>query len=66
MIRTLPNGVEKRYFKYSNNPGILYEAVVFIRERIKHLLIDLPSVDKEHDEGKLLAHGVFGTKDVAV
>jgi hypothetical protein len=37
------------------------EAAIFIRESgIQHLLIDLPSVDKEHDEGKLLAHKAFG------
>ena len=31
----------------------------------KHLLIDLPSVDKENDEGKLLAHKAFwNVKDV--
>ena len=56
--------------KYSNtNPAYLSEeAAVFIREKgIKHLLIDLPSVDKEHDEGKLLAHKAFwNVKDVAV
>ncbi|HMK07274.1 MAG TPA: hypothetical protein VK476_07070, partial [Flavobacterium sp.] len=35
-------------------------AAIFIRETgIEHLLIDLPSVDKEHDEGKLLAHKAF-------
>jgi hypothetical protein len=29
------------------------------------LLIDLPSVDKEHDEGKLLAHKAFwNVKDI--
>jgi hypothetical protein len=39
---------------------LLEEAAIFIREMgIKHLLIDLPSVDKEHDEGKLLAHKAF-------
>ncbi len=26
---------------------------------MKHLLIDLPSVDKENDQGKLLAHKAF-------
>ena len=26
---------------------------------VKHLLIDLPSVDKEKDNGKLLAHKAF-------
>ena len=36
------------------------DATIFIRENgIQHLLIDLPSVDKEHDEGKLLAHKAF-------
>jgi kynurenine formamidase len=62
VIRTLPNEVEKMARKYSNaNPPYLSEsAAVFIREiGIKHLLIDLPSVDKEHDEGKLLAHKAF-------
>jgi len=62
IIRTLPNQKEKKSRKYSNtNPPYLSEdAAVFIREsEIQHLLIDLPSVDKEHDEGKLLAHKAF-------
>ena len=62
IIRTLPNEMNKMSRKYSNtNPAYLDEnAAVFIRETgIKHLLIDLPSVDKEHDEGKLLAHKAF-------
>jgi hypothetical protein len=43
------------------------EAAIFIRESgIQHLLIDLPSVDKEHDQGKLVAHKAFwNVKDVA-
>lgn len=62
IIRTLPNQKEKKSRKYSNtNPPYLSEdAAIFIREsEIEHLLIDLPSVDKEHDEGKLLAHKAF-------
>ncbi len=62
VIRTLPNDGDKMSRKYSNtNPPYLHEdAARFIRESgIKHLLIDLPSVDKEHDEGKLLAHKAF-------
>jgi hypothetical protein len=35
-------------------------AALFLRKRNQHLLIDLPSVDKEKDEGKLLAHKAFG------
>ena len=62
VIRTFPNESNKISKKYSNtNPPYLAEdASIFIRESgIKHLLIDLPSVDKEHDEGKLLAHKAF-------
>jgi kynurenine formamidase len=62
VIRTLPNQKDKKSRKYSNtNPPYLSEdAAIFIREsEIQHLLIDLPSVDKEHDEGKLLAHKAF-------
>ncbi len=70
IIRTLPNKTDKLSKKYSNtNPAYLSEeAAVYIREiGIKHLLIDLPSVDKEHDEGRLLAHKAFwNVKNVTV
>ena len=62
VIRTLPNEKEKKSRKYSNTnpPYLSEEAAVFIREsEVQHLLIDLPSVDKEHDQGKLLAHKAF-------
>lgn len=68
IIRTLPNLANKKHQNYSNtNPPYLSEdTAIFIRESgIQHLLIDLPSVDKEHDEGKLLAHRAFwNVKDV--
>jgi len=62
IIRTLPNLESKKHKNYSNtNPAYLAEdAATFIREKgIQHLLIDLPSVDREEDEGKLLAHKAF-------
>lgn len=62
IIRTLPNLNDKLSKKYSNtNPPYLDEnTAVLLRESgVKHLLIDLPSVDKEKDEGKLLAHKAF-------
>jgi kynurenine formamidase len=62
IIRTLPNNSDKLSKKYSNTnpPYLSEEAAIFIRESgIQHLLIDLPSVDKEHDQGKLLAHKAF-------
>ena len=62
IIRTLPNLDSKKHKNYSktNPPYLLEEAAKFIREiEIKHLLIDLPSVDREEDEGRLLAHKAF-------
>lgn len=62
VIRTLPNIEQKKHKNYSHsNPPYLEEAAAtFIRElRINHLLIDLPSVDREEDGGALLAHKAF-------
>jgi arylformamidase len=62
VIRTLPNLSDKKSMRYSNtNPTyLLEEAAVYLKEKgIEHLLIDLPSVDKEKDGGKLLAHNAF-------
>jgi kynurenine formamidase len=62
IIRTLPNLESKKHKNYShtNPPYLSEEAAIYIREiGIQHLLIDLPSVDREEDEGKLLAHKAF-------
>ena len=62
VIRTLPNAAVKKSKKYShtNWPYLEESAAIFLRESgVQHLLIDLPSVDKEKDDGKLLAHRAF-------
>ena len=62
VIRTMPNTKEKLSMQYSNtNPTYLLEETAnYLKKKgVKHLLIDLPSVDKEKDEGKLLAHNAF-------
>ncbi|MFH4963393.1 cyclase family protein [Gaetbulibacter sp. M235] len=62
VIRTIPNTKEKLSMQYShtNPPYINEEAATYLKEKdIKHLLIDLPSVDKEKDDGELLAHNAF-------
>ena len=62
VIRTLPNTSEKKSHQYSNtNPTyLLEEAAIYLKLKgVKHLLIDLPSVDKEHDNGELLSHNAF-------
>jgi kynurenine formamidase len=62
VIRTLPNLVDKKEMDYSNTNSVylLEEAVIYLREKgIEHLLVDLPSIDKEKDEGRLVAHNAF-------
>ena len=62
IIRTIPNTKEKlsKHYSNTNPPYLLEEAAIYLKEKgVKHLLIDLPSVDKEKDEGKLLAHNAF-------
>lgn len=62
VIRTEPNSEDKFTQKYSQtNPPYMEEAAaIYLREiGVEHLLIDLPSVDKEVDEGKLLSHNAF-------
>ena len=62
IIRTLPNSDEKLRKQYSNtNPPYVEPAVMsFLIERgVEHFLIDLPSVDREQDEGVLASHHTF-------
>ena len=62
VLRTIPNTKEKltRQYSHTNWPYLTEEAVNYlVKKGIKHLLIDQPSVDKEKDEGKLLAHHAF-------
>ncbi|WP_444671193.1 cyclase family protein [Flavobacterium columnare] len=62
VIRTLPNTIDKKSKNYShtNPPYLTEETAIYLRELgIKHLLVDLPSIDRENDQGKLLAHKAF-------
>lgn len=61
VIRTLPN-TNKLDFDYSNtnSPYLTSDCAAFlIKNNIKHLLIDTPSVDKEFDDGVLAMHHLF-------
>ena len=62
IIRTLPNTKDKRSKNYSDtNPPYLDLSVIELIESfgIQHLLVDMPSVDRESDEGKLAFHHAF-------
>lgn len=62
IIRTMPNKDDKKRRIYSgtNPPYLHHEATSYIVEQgIEHLLLDLPSVDREQDGGLLLSHKAF-------
>lgn len=62
VIRTISNTPEKLVHNYSNTnpPYVDAEALRFLTANgVDHLLLDLPSVDREQDDGKLLAHRAF-------
>jgi len=62
VIRTLPNRPDKRSQDYSNQtpPYLSREAAELLMEcGIEHLVVDLPSIDRTHDEGRLTAHRIF-------
>ena len=62
IIRTIPNTKEKLSKQHSNtNWTYLQEDAVkfLVKKGIKHLLIDLPSIDREKDGGELVGHNAF-------
>ncbi len=62
VLRTLPNGLNKRHHDYTGEiaPYLSREAAHWLVESgIEHLVVDLPSIDRIEDEGRLTAHRVF-------
>jgi arylformamidase len=60
VIRTSPNPKSKLDRTDTTPPYLSPEAALWIVEQgIEHLIVDLPSVDRVEDEGRLAAHRVF-------
>ena len=62
IIRTLPNDESKKSRKYMELLPAFFsiDAMEYISSLgVKHLLVDIPSVDRTFDEGKLSAHHIF-------
>ena len=62
IIRTLPNDATKRTRDYSEYipPYLTREAVEWLVEkRIEHLVLDVPSLDRTHDDGHMVGHRLF-------
>ena len=62
-LRTLPNDVSKQTRQYSSDTPPPYltrqAAELLVRRGIEHLLLDVPSVDRLNDGGRLTAHRIF-------
>jgi kynurenine formamidase len=61
IIRSMPNNPDKRYKNYSgsNPPYFTADAIDYLNGLgMRHLLTDLPSLDRE-DDNQLLAHHAF-------
>lgn len=74
IVRTLPNDpakTEKTYADDDPPPFFTAEAMRDLADRgIRHLLVDIPSIDRMHDGGRLANHRIFwnlpeGTHDPA-
>lgn len=66
IVRTLPNDdfKKRRIWSGTNPPYFEADALQFLAKKgIKHLLTDLPSVDREEDGGKVAAHKAFWDLD---
>ncbi len=62
VVRTRPNDEAKRRRDYTGAaaPYLTADAARWVVERhIEHLIVDLPSVDRTADEGRLTAHRIF-------
>jgi arylformamidase len=62
VIRTLPNDAGKCSRDYSDGraPYLSLDAVRWLRDRdTRHLVLDLPSLDRSHDAGELAGHRLF-------
>ena len=62
LVRTLPNARDKLTHDYSGEtpPYLTRQAAqLLVRRGIWHLIVDVPSIDRAHDEGRLTAHRIF-------
>lgn len=62
VVRTIPNTNDKktRQYSYTNWTYFQEDAIkLLVRKGVRHLLVDLPSVDREEDGGELRGHKAF-------
>ncbi len=59
-LRTLPNDPSKQTRRYDEAPYLTRQAVELLVQRgVEHLLVDVPSLDRLSDGGRLTGHRLF-------
>ncbi len=67
IVRTLPNDPSKKSRNYPENPPPYFslEAIEYVVSLgVRHLLLDIPSVDRMYDDGKLSCHRRFWSEGI--
>ncbi|PZN32735.1 MAG: hypothetical protein DIU71_06805 [Proteobacteria bacterium] len=62
IVRTLPNPVDKQWRDHDAALPPYFSAAAIawlVAGGVRHLVVDLPSVDRAHDEGRLHGHRLF-------
>ena len=63
VVRTTPNPPSKQHRAYGPAPSPPYFSADFMRwivaQGIRHFVVDVPSLDRAEDEGRLTAHRIF-------
>ena len=61
ILRTLPNPKEKQYYSFSKHtpPFFTNDAIRFLSNKVQHLVVDIPSIDRMKDDGILGNHRIF-------
>lgn len=63
IVRTLPNSAHKLSCNYDAGDTPAYFSAAAMRwivaQGVRHLVVDLPSIDRASDEGRLTAHRLF-------
>ena len=63
VVRTLPNEVSKKTAEYGDRlkPAFFTNdaTTCLVERRVQHLVVDIPSIDRMRDDGKLSNHHIF-------
>ena len=63
VLRTLPNDPAKRTAAYGEAVGAAFltadAAAYLVAQGVRHLIVDIPSIDRMHDDGRLANHHIF-------